>query len=49
MPSINNVQNQEIAGLKMPLAQAAYNPYAQALSAALPKIGQKRFTILICP
>jgi uncharacterized lipoprotein len=36
------------AGLKMLLAQAAYNPYAQALGAALPKFEQKRLTI-ICP
>jgi hypothetical protein len=33
----------------MLLAQAASNPYEQALGASLPKIEQKRFTILICP
>jgi hypothetical protein len=49
MANINNVQNQEVAGLKMLLAQAAYNPYGQALVASLPKIKQKQFTILICP
>jgi hypothetical protein len=49
MANTNNVQNQEVAGLKMLLAQAAYNPYGQALVASLPKIKQKQFTILICP
>jgi hypothetical protein len=43
------VYNQEVAGLKMLLAQAAYNPYEQALGTSLPKIKQKQFTILICP
>jgi hypothetical protein len=36
------------AGLKMMLAQTAYNPYVQPLGVALPKFEQKRLT-RICP
>jgi hypothetical protein len=36
------------AGHRMLLAQPDFNPYEQALGAALPKFEQKRLTI-ICP